>query len=180
MRHRRLGILSCDGVLRLGIGSALPRLTYAAVGGRGGDLNSKEIVKGNRTGAPRSPERTPDFLWRLMALANFMRLSLMKAAHADVGGAPCRKSGYVGRKRWAQPNDRFYSTDMGIRNTLTRTKGTCPIPSDPCHSSVATGRTLFRSSLSGSKQKELASSLSVSYCVPERPLSSHSPGQRIQ
>jgi len=43
----------------------------------------------------------------LLALANFMRLSLMKAAHAGVGGAPCRKSGYVGRKRWAQPNDRF-------------------------------------------------------------------------
>jgi hypothetical protein len=31
-----------------------------------------------------------------MALANFMRLSLMKAAHAGVDGAPCRKSGYVG------------------------------------------------------------------------------------
>jgi hypothetical protein len=29
-------------------------------------------------------------------LAHFMRLSLMKAAHAGVGGAPCRKSGYVG------------------------------------------------------------------------------------
>ena len=28
-----------------------------------------------------------------------MRLSLMKAAQACVGGAPCRKSGYVGRKR---------------------------------------------------------------------------------
>jgi hypothetical protein len=37
-----------------------------------------------------------------MALANFMRLSLMKAAHAGVGGAPCRKSGYVGRK-WILP-----------------------------------------------------------------------------
>jgi hypothetical protein len=43
----------------------------------------------------------------LLALANFMRLSLKKAARADVGGAPCRKSGYVGRKRWAQPFDRF-------------------------------------------------------------------------
>jgi hypothetical protein len=41
----------------------------------------------------------------LLALANFMRLSLMKAAHAAIGGAPCRKSGYVGRKRRAQPND---------------------------------------------------------------------------
>jgi hypothetical protein len=29
----------------------------------------------------------PDFLSSLLALANFMRLSLMKAAHADVGGA---------------------------------------------------------------------------------------------
>jgi hypothetical protein len=41
-----------------------------------------------------------------------MRLSLMKAAHVGVGGAPCRKSGYVGRKRWAKPNNRFpASTD---------------------------------------------------------------------
>jgi hypothetical protein len=46
--------------------------------------------------------RTPDFLWSFMALASFMRLSLKKAAHADVGGAPCRKSGYVGRKRWGE------------------------------------------------------------------------------
>jgi hypothetical protein len=36
-------------------------------------------VQGNRTGAPRSPKRTPDFLSNLLALANFMRLSLMKA-----------------------------------------------------------------------------------------------------
>src|ERR1700678_3562377 len=49
------------------------------------------------TGAPRSPKRPPDFLSSLPALAHFMRLSLMKAAHAGVGGAPCRKSGYVGR-----------------------------------------------------------------------------------
>jgi hypothetical protein len=41
-------------------------------------------------------------------LANFMRLSLMKAAHADIGGAPCRKSGYLGRKRRAKPNERFH------------------------------------------------------------------------
>ena len=45
----------------------------------------------------------PDFLYTLLASANPMRLSLMKAAHAVVGGAPCRKSGCVGRKRWAQP-----------------------------------------------------------------------------
>ena len=33
----------------------------------------------------------------------------MKGAHADVGDAPCRKSGYVGRKRWGvSPNHRFY------------------------------------------------------------------------
>jgi hypothetical protein len=38
--------------------------------------------------SPGSPKRTPDFLWSLLALASFMRLSLMKAAHADVGHAP--------------------------------------------------------------------------------------------
>jgi hypothetical protein len=48
------------------------------------------------TGAPRSLERTPDFLSNSLALPNFMRLSFMKAAHAYVGDAPCRKSGYVG------------------------------------------------------------------------------------
>jgi hypothetical protein len=66
------------------------------------------------TGAPRSPKRPPDFLSSLPALAHFMRLSLMKAAHAGVGGAPCRKSGYVGRKRWAQPNDRIRCIDQQI------------------------------------------------------------------
>ena len=49
-----------------------------------------------------SPQRTPDFLSSFLALANFMRLSLMKAVHAGVGGAPCRKSGYMGRKRILQ------------------------------------------------------------------------------
>jgi hypothetical protein len=38
----------------------------------------------------------PDFLLCLLALAYFMRLSLMKAAHAALGGAPCRKSGNLG------------------------------------------------------------------------------------
>jgi folate-binding protein YgfZ len=35
----------------------------------------------------------PDFLWRLLALAKFMRLSLMKAAHAVISSAAYRKSG---------------------------------------------------------------------------------------
>jgi hypothetical protein len=35
----------------------------------------------------------------LLALANFMWLSLLKAAHAGVGGASYRKSGYMGRER---------------------------------------------------------------------------------
>jgi hypothetical protein len=38
----------------------------------------------------------PDFLSSSLALTNFMRLSLMKAAHAFVGGAPCRKFGTMG------------------------------------------------------------------------------------
>ncbi len=29
----------------------------------------------------------PDFLWNLLALANFMLLSLLKAAHAAISGA---------------------------------------------------------------------------------------------
>jgi len=61
----------------------------------------------NWTGAPGSHQRTPDFLLTLLALAHFMRLSLKKAAHAGVGGAPCRKSGYLGQKRWAKPIDCF-------------------------------------------------------------------------
>src|ERR1700723_3911928 len=43
------------------------------------------------TGAPRSPKRTPDFLSSLLALANFTRLSLMKAAHAGLGGRPVQE-----------------------------------------------------------------------------------------
>jgi hypothetical protein len=35
----------------------------------------------------------PDFLSSLLALANFMPLSLMKAAYANLVGAACRKSG---------------------------------------------------------------------------------------
>jgi hypothetical protein len=35
----------------------------------------------------------PDFLWSLVALANFVRLSLLKAAHAVMSGAAYRKSG---------------------------------------------------------------------------------------
>jgi hypothetical protein len=37
----------------------------------------------------------PDFLWNWWALMNFMRLSLMKAAHAVVSSAAYRKSGGV-------------------------------------------------------------------------------------
>jgi hypothetical protein len=44
----------------------------------------------------------PDFLSSSLALTKFIRLSLMKAAHASVGGAPCRKSGTMGRKRILQ------------------------------------------------------------------------------
>jgi hypothetical protein len=35
----------------------------------------------------------PDFPWRLLALAKFMRLSLTKAAHAVLSSAAYRKSG---------------------------------------------------------------------------------------
>ena len=37
----------------------------------------------------------PDFLWTMAALANFLRLSLLKAAHAVLGGATYRKFGSI-------------------------------------------------------------------------------------
>ena len=37
----------------------------------------------------------PDFLWRLLALANFTRSRLAGTAHADLFGASCRKSGFA-------------------------------------------------------------------------------------
>jgi hypothetical protein len=46
------------------------------------------------------PHVPPDFLSSLVALANFMRLSLQKAAHANLSGAACRKSGWPWRT-WA-------------------------------------------------------------------------------
>jgi len=55
----------------------------------------------------------PDFLLRLMALANFMRLSLLKAAHANLFGVPCRKCG---------------SPVLFGPRTLRRTWGTFPVP----------------------------------------------------
>ena len=45
----------------------------------------------------------PDFLSSMLALANFMRLSVMKAAHAAMSSAASRKSG-----GWGQaPNSLF-------------------------------------------------------------------------
>ena len=38
----------------------------------------------------------PDFLWDWVGSRDFMRLSLQKAAHANMGGAAYRKSGYPG------------------------------------------------------------------------------------
>ncbi len=47
----------------------------------------KPTYRKNKGGLP------PDFLWSLVALANLMRLSLLKAAHAVLSGAAYRKSG---------------------------------------------------------------------------------------
>jgi hypothetical protein len=44
-----------------------------------------------------------DFLRTLATLANFMRLSLLKAAHADLGGATYRKSGSESHPTPPQP-----------------------------------------------------------------------------
>ena len=49
----------------------------------------------------RVPHVPPDFLSSLVALANFMRLSLQKAAHANLANATCRKSGSH-QRTWAE------------------------------------------------------------------------------
>ncbi len=41
------------------------------------------------------PLRSPEFLLKLMALANFMRLSLMKAAHVDLSDMAKQEFGYA-------------------------------------------------------------------------------------
>ena len=41
------------------------------------------------------PLRSPEFLSRLVALANFMRLSLMKAAHVDLSDVAKQEFGYA-------------------------------------------------------------------------------------
>jgi hypothetical protein len=48
-----------------------------------------QIAIDARPGGPTAkhqPSPDPDFLWNLLAAADFMRLSLTKAAHADVAG----------------------------------------------------------------------------------------------
>ncbi len=65
--------IEIEGCERL---SALGAHTSQNVAGFGNHIKAKAKV-----GLP------PDFLSNLLALANFMRLSLSKAAHADAGGA---------------------------------------------------------------------------------------------
>jgi len=50
----------------------------------------------------------PDFLCSVIRSTHFMRLSLMKAAHAAVAGAAYRKSGYLAR----------FSRDVGYHGSL--------------------------------------------------------------
>jgi hypothetical protein len=57
----------------------------------------------------------------MLALATFMRLSLMKAAHVGVGGAPCRKSGYMGRKRIFQMLSLHEPTILALRRSFFAT-----------------------------------------------------------
>jgi hypothetical protein len=45
------------------------------------------------TGNKRWVPHCPDFLWRLVALIHFMRLSLMKGAHADLSSAAWQEIG---------------------------------------------------------------------------------------
>jgi len=109
---------------------------YAARGGNRGPHSLQYPVHRRRHGWSKNealfPGRVPhvrqsvhpDFLSRSLALTNFMRLSLMKAAHAPVGGAPCKKSGTMGRKRisfvvtrpdeWAIVQQEMISDQMAV------------------------------------------------------------------
>ncbi len=54
------------------------------------------------------PSVHPDFLSSFLALTNFMRLSLMKAAHASVGGRPLQEIRDHGPKKTGRsPSQRF-------------------------------------------------------------------------
>jgi hypothetical protein len=65
-------------------------------------MQFRENAKGNRRSLHSA---TPDFLWRLVALASFMRLSLMKAAYVVVSGA----AGQEIRVRSGR-DDKFFAT----------------------------------------------------------------------
>jgi hypothetical protein len=69
---------------------------------RGLEIYSNATVIGLGRVPDVRPSVHPDFLSSFLALMDFMRLSLMKAAHASVGGVSCRKSGTMGRKRGFQ------------------------------------------------------------------------------
>jgi len=74
-------------------------------------------------GTGRVPRFPRDFLWSLLALANLMRLSLLKAAHAVMDGATYRKSGSP-QRTWAK-DDLFpmlspdRSTELGCNGTVS-------------------------------------------------------------
>jgi hypothetical protein len=55
----------------------------------------------------------PDFLWSLLALVNFMRLSLLKAAHAVMSGAAYRKSGTPTSSTHVPESPRTWGTRPG-------------------------------------------------------------------
>jgi hypothetical protein len=65
-------------------------------------------------GCPTFAPAYSGFPVELSGFGAFMRL----AAHAGVGGAPCRKSGYVGLKRWAKLLQSFYSIGSAAIQSL--------------------------------------------------------------
>jgi hypothetical protein len=65
-----------------------------------------------------SPLRYPEFLSRLVALANFMRLSLMKAAHADLSDVAKQEFGYAAAPRQAGAGGmtNLFGGEVGMTN----------------------------------------------------------------
>jgi hypothetical protein len=73
----------------------LALLLVQRIAGPSTSLRSVENHFQERAFTQIPPLRSPEFLSRLVALANFMRLSLMKAAHVDLSDVAKQEFGYA-------------------------------------------------------------------------------------
>jgi hypothetical protein len=91
------------GIATVGIEiRGIPPFAKSAKDGAPGEKLRFVVSNAFPGGAPHLPQRPycknnggafPDFLWGVVESRSFMRLSLQKAAHANLGGAAFRESG---------------------------------------------------------------------------------------